>query len=145
AIINNITVDIIENSYGKDYIKLSESVFRDLKRAKSENYQFIYNSDRVGKNYETIGKMFEMVFEVLLEDLKQGKKDSVIFCHHIDFIRENTKYYDSGRRYEEQAPADIVTDYIASMTDSYFVALFGRLFPESPLKLEYVSYFDDVK
>ena len=145
AIINNITVDIIENSYGKDYIKLSESVFRDLKRAKSENYQFIYNSDRVGKNYETIGKMFEMVFEVLLEDLKKGKKDSVIFCHHIDFICENTKYYDGGRRYEEQAPADIVADYIASMTDSYFAALFDRLFPESDLKLEYVSYFDDVK
>ena len=38
AIINNMTVDILENSYGKDYILLSKSVYNDLKTAKRENY-----------------------------------------------------------------------------------------------------------
>ena len=148
AIINNLTVDIIENSYDKDYIRLSDDVYRDLVTAKAENYQHIYHSDRVGHNYETIGRMFREVFERLLCDLKKGDRDSVIYRHHIDFVEENRKYYyEEGNRkvYEEQPPEMIVADFLASMTDSYFEALHQKLFPDSKLKLEYVSYFDDME
>ena len=44
-IINNLTVDIIEHSYGKDYIMLSDKAFKDLSTAKKENYEVIYNND----------------------------------------------------------------------------------------------------
>ena len=44
-IINNLSVDIIENSYGKDYILLSEAAYNDLKTAKRENYEMIYLSE----------------------------------------------------------------------------------------------------
>lgn len=148
AIINNITVDIIENSYGRDYIMLSDDVYGDLVTAKAENYRHIYHSDRVGHNYETIGIMFREVFEKLLDDLRKKDRDSVVYRHHIDFVEENRKYYyEEGDRtlYEEQPPEAIIMDYMASMTDSYFEALHRRLFPDSRLKLEYVSYFDDLE
>lgn len=41
-IINNITVDIVNNSYRKERICMSEAVFADLKRAKQQNYDLIY-------------------------------------------------------------------------------------------------------
>ena len=45
--------------------------------------------------------------------------------------------------YEQEDPHDIVVDYIASMTDNYFIDLHGYLFPESPLRVEYKGYFDE--
>ena len=42
-----------------------------------------------------------------------------------------------------EKPDFIVADYIASMTDDYFVDLFYELFPKSGLKIEYKSYFTD--
>ncbi len=42
AIINNMIVNIIENSYGKDYISMDEDCFESLKESKKENYAKIY-------------------------------------------------------------------------------------------------------
>ena len=41
-------------------------------------------------------------------------------------------------------PNDIVVDFIASMTDDYFLDIFSHLFPEHPLvqKVQYIEYFD---
>ena len=37
----------------------------------------------------------------------------------------------------------VVCDYIASMTDDYFVDLFEYLFPKSRYQIKYVSYFEN--
>lgn len=95
VIINNLTVDIIENSYKKDYILLSKEAYADLKRAKKENYEVIYRNEAIDKQYnEIIRPMFIKMYEYLLDDLKKQKSDSVIFKHHIDFISDNSKSYD---------------------------------------------------
>ena len=44
--------------------------------------------------------------------------------------------------YRETERNLIVTDYIASMTDDYFIDLYGFLFPDSSLRLSYIGYFD---
>ncbi|MDE7300649.1 MAG: phosphohydrolase, partial [Clostridia bacterium] len=44
--------------------------------------------------------------------------------------------------YEDNSPDTIVSDFIASMTDDYFIDLFARLFPDSKLKIKYKGYFD---
>lgn len=46
-IINNLTVDIIEHSYGKDYISLSDNAFKDLRMAKKENSEVIYKDKNI--------------------------------------------------------------------------------------------------
>ena len=46
-IINNLIVNIIENSYGKPYIKMDAEHFEALKKAKSDNYELIYKNDIV--------------------------------------------------------------------------------------------------
>lgn len=142
AIINNLTVDIIENSYGKKYILLSEDVYEDLKKAKEENYEVIYNNATISKQYDEIIKpMFVEIYDALLDDVKKKNTDSVIFKHHIDFIYNSLKYYNKAD-YLSEEPNQIVVDYIASMTDDYFIALHKHLFPDSKYHIEYKSYFE---
>ena len=81
------------------------------------------------------------IYGQLLDDLKAGNKYSPIFRHHIDYV--NAIYYKRDLPYEQEDPHDIVVDYIASMTDNYFIDLHGYLFPNSPLRVEYKGYFDE--
>ena len=142
SIINNLTVDIIENSYGKYYILLSKEAYADLKTAKDENYKVIYKNDEINSKYEDIIKpMFKDVYYALLEQLKKKDESSVIFKHHMNFIRNTLKYY-KDIDYCREEPNQIVVDYIASMTDDYFVELHKKLFPGSKYEIEYISYFE---
>ena len=68
--------------------------------------------------------MMEQIYEKLLGDAKAHNKDSVLYKHHIDYIN------------------DIVVDYIASMTDDYFVDLYHYLFPDGKYGVKYVGYFE---
>lgn len=141
-IINNLTVDIIENSYGRDYIKLSEKAYKDLKLSKQENYEVIYLNDEINSQYDEIIKpMFKEVYYALLEQLQSKDENSVIYRHHIKFIKEALKYY-KDFEYLDEEPNQIVADYIASMTDDYFIELHKKLFPESKYSIEYISYFN---
>jgi dGTPase len=76
----------------------------------------------------------------MLSDLRQGKKKSPIFRHHIDYV--NRSRYRREVPYEKTEPNQIVVDYIASMTDDYFIDLHHYLFPGSAYKVEYTGYFD---
>lgn len=141
-IINNMTVNIIENSYGKDYLKMDDDYFEAFSNGKKENYERIYGNQKLEEVYqEQINPMMEAVYEKLLKDMKAHNKNSVIYTHHIEYIREMTHYY-SDMAYEESAPDDIVVDYIASMTDDYFVDLYHYLFPEGKCRVEYTGYFE---
>ncbi len=139
-IINNLIVNIVENSYGKPYIKMDEMHFKALKKAKSDNYSLIYKQESVGEAYNTIKPMMAEMYEKLLNDLKSGNESSPIFTHHIDYV--NKAHYTRETPYEETEPNQIVVDYIASMTDDYFVDLYAHLFPTSSKKIIYKGYFD---
>lgn len=137
AIINNLIVDIIENSYGKDYILLSENAFNDLKTAKRENNEIIYKNPEINKLYDDIIKpMFEELYYRLLADLKNGDKNSLIYRHHIDSVLSDFMYRDN-KNYLNEELNDIVVDYIASMTDDYFIDLHKHLFPNSRYRIKY--------
>ena len=140
-IINNLVVNIIENSYGKPYIKMDTQHFEALRSSKRDNYQLIYGKDtsrvQLGKNAKP---MMEEIYGQLLDDLKAGNKNSPVFTHHIDYI--NQCYYTRTVPYENTEPNQIIVDYIASMTDDYFIDLHHYMYPDSPLKVEYLGYFD---
>jgi len=147
-IINNLTVDIINNSYGKDYILLSPEYFQDLKTAKKENYEKIYMTPTLSDTYNNvIQPMFAQLFNKLRDDLVKENTDSPIFSHHLDYMSRFTSWYEDDaangtKRYDQEDPNRIVTDYIASMTDDYFIDLYENQFPDSELKVAYKSYFE---
>lgn len=140
-IINNLIVNIVENSYGKPYIKMDDAHFEALAKAKADNYALIYKNDTVKVEMgRVVRPMMEALYEQLLSDLVSGKTDSPIFTHHIAYVSK--AHYKRSTPYEKTEPNQLVVDYIASMTDDYFTDLYSHLFPESDLKISYRGYFD---
>lgn len=85
--------------------------------------------------------MFKDLYYRLLKDVREKNESSVVYKHHINFLKEGMKYYTDKFDYAEEDPNLIVADYIASMTDDYFVELHKLLFPDSKYRIEYKSYF----
>lgn len=141
-IINNLVVNIIENSYGQPYIKLDKKHFDALQSSKRENYEMIYESESGrAKLDQTVRPMMREIYGQLLEDLKQNNRHSPIFTHHIDYV--NQTHYPRQIPYEKTEPNQMIVDYIASMTDDYFIDLYHYLFPNSGYEVAYRGYFDE--
>lgn len=129
-ILTHASADIIEHSYGKDRIEMSEKLFAEIRRAKAENYAKIYRSSGIeGERAEVLARAFELMYERCLDDLHKRDESSFIFRHHITRIEEQLAHY--GRTYDWQSdPEQTVVDYIASMTDGYFAELASKFFPQ---------------
>ena len=142
-IINNLVVNIIENSYGHPYIKMDEEHFKAVQAYKKENYAMIYSTEPGRAILNRVVKpMMEEIYEQLLEDLRQDKQNSPILLHHVDYV--NRTRYSRPIRYGKEEPNQIVVDYIASMTDDYLIDLHRYLFPNSNYYVEYTGYFNDL-
>ncbi len=129
-ILTHASADIIEHSYGKDRIEMSEELFAEIRRAKAENYAKIYRSSGIeGERAEVLARAFELMYERCLDDLHKRDESSFIFRHHITRIEEQLAHY--GHSYDWQSdPEQTVVDYIASMTDGYFAELESKFFPQ---------------
>ena len=142
-IINNITVDIVNNSYGKDRISMSREVFDDLKRAKRQNYEIIYANEGLRQdNSNEVEEMFARMYDHLLDDLLSG--DEQTYRHHIKQLANKSRTIDPAK-YLEQEPNRIVVDYMASMTDKYFTTLYSHLFPDSKPDIVTKDYCSSLK
>ncbi len=156
-IINNISIDLIENSYGKDYLKFSDKAFEFLSGVKRENYELIYGNENVNRlQSEVVEAMFERLYQRLLDDLEKGAGRTVdasdpvfrekdgglpyVYRHHLNFIKNLRDRYKNTPTDIAESNNQIVVDYIASMTDDYFVDLHNLYFPEDS-RIEYMPYF----
>ncbi|MBR2790495.1 MAG: phosphohydrolase, partial [Eggerthellaceae bacterium] len=131
TIIHNLTTDIINNSFGRDRIAMSRDIFEDLRVAKRQNYELIYLKEgMVGDTKNVVEDMFEQLYARLLEDLRAGREDSPLFTDHVATLVRKSRSW-TPEAYLAQDADLIVRDYISSMTDAHFVALFRTLFPNN--------------
>lgn len=138
-IINNMSINLIQNSYGLSYIKMDKKFFTDLKQAKKDNYEKIYNIPALNQVYvNDIYPMFDDMYEELLRDYAKNGSDSYIFTNHINYLEGLSRNHTD---YRNEPIDDIIVDYIASMTDDYFIEFYEKLFPGKH-KVEYVGYFE---
>ncbi|MCI9433796.1 MAG: HD domain-containing protein [Bacilli bacterium] len=112
-IINNIVLDIINNSIDKDYLKMSPSIYKSLVDLKKFNYNNIYEKANNKKKIAEYKLMFETVFNGCLEQLKIGDKKALIYVNFINNM--------SGDYLSKNSNERIVIDYISGMTDDYFI------------------------
>ena len=133
--------DVVEHSFGKPRIEMSEAAFAEMRRAKRENYDKIYNASELSGDLSAdFAELFAMVYERMREDLAAGRTDSPVFRHHIADVERTLAHY--GRSYDWQADLDLtVVDYISSMTDDYFVALCQDLDPSCAPVFRRRGYF----
>ena len=138
-IIYNLTRNIIKNSLDKDHIAMDPEVFDAIDAIRRENFELIYGDDFVRGRVQPVRGMMERLYLKFTDDLAAGDESSPIFRHHA---HNALMRYDYAWELEHR-PDDVVVDYIASMTDDYFVELYKTLFPDDPLNKQvgYVPYF----
>ncbi len=146
-IISNVVINIIKNSIGMPSLNMDEEVFKDLKDIIEENGHIIYSNEQLNEPYENVIKpIMGKLYELLLDDVKSRSYASPVFKHYLDVPLFQNCYRDRekwGKIIVE--PNEIVTDFIASMTDDYFIDICKHLHIDDGLikKLNYREYFND--
>lgn len=111
-IINTIIKDVIKNSTNKPYIKLSPEVYNAINDLKAFNYEFIYNKANSKEDIKRYENMFNLLFDSYIHALEIDDKTSSIYTAYLIEMSED---------YLKNSKARIVIDYIAGMTDDYFL------------------------
>lgn len=110
-IINNITLDIIENSMNKPYIKMSEDVYNAIRELKKFNYKNLYDvaMNEEEKNYYRDG--INKLYKKYLNDIEKFNKESVVYKLFLD---NKVLDYTSNTSNKRMA-----IDFISGMTDGF--------------------------
>ena len=87
--------------------------------------------------------MFDAVYEAVLQQAKEKREDSIFYKHHIAVLKDINTYSPdfSMEEYLETEPNQLTVDFIASMTDDYFIDLYQELFPKGKYQIHYEDYF----
>lgn len=113
TIVYNLVTDIIHQSHEKPYIAMSDGVSRALKQLKAFNLDRIYLNPNIKRSSGAIRTLFDLLFENYMADLRGGNMKSRIFS---GFLADMSDDYLNGHQH-----AEIVRDFIAGMTDRYFL------------------------
>jgi dGTPase len=113
TIVYNLVTDVVTNSRGKGYTAFSNDVSSALKRLKIFNLEQIYQNPKIKQHLGNIAALYHMLFDRFFEDIERHREDSVIFS---GFLKDKSDSY-LGKHNN----AEIVRDFIAGMTDSYFL------------------------
>jgi dGTPase len=121
-IISSLCADIINNSLGKNYIRISDDAYDALMKIKDENYALIYKGDHSevdGYSDEKLQNIVDDVFNLILDDLKGDRK--IIDKYYRPYIYPNTPKVDEYLEENKPFPHRIAIDMIASMSDRYLL------------------------
>ncbi len=126
TIVYTLVSDLITQSLGEsdaelsdfEAISLSPKISDTLQRLKRFNYERIYLHPRTKRHTDAIQKLYAMLFEKFMEDLSRENRKSAIF----GFLSGMTEDYSQAHSH-----AEMVRDFIAGMTDQFFL----RQCPES--------------
>ena len=112
-IVNTIILDIIQNSMGKPYIKMSDDVFQALFALKRFNQEHIYRYSIRPEDKEIYKEGMNRIYYQYLKDLEDNNRNSVIYKIFLDDQCEEYMNNTSNKRK--------VIDFIAGMTDELFM------------------------
>jgi len=127
SIVYRLVADLIANGCADDRLAFSPPVGEALARLKRFNYERIYLNPLIKRSLGEIAACYRALFESYLEDLERGRPRAAIFPE----AGERAPDAPADRR----APAAQVRDFIAGMTDDYFLAQAAALGCRIPLKV----------
>ena len=114
TIVFNLVTDIIQTSFQNQYVAFSGEVSDALRRLKRFNLERIYLNPSVKKHSASLRDLFRFLFEKYLTDIESNDPSSVIFNGFLNGMSESYTEFHSH--------AEIVRDFIAGMTDEYFLS-----------------------
>ena len=113
TIVYTLVEDLVANSLDKPYVSFSAEVAEATRRLKEFNHAHIYMNSMVKKQTPKIKLMFELLFKKYLIDLETENENSDIRGEFLDGM---------SSEYQQATPySGIVRDFIAGMTDEYFL------------------------
>ena len=116
--INFLVNDLVDNSFGKNCIKMSAKTYKLMEDLRAFMFEHVYFNDIVRKDDKKVEYVLRNLYGYYLEDLKRLPKSHTEIYNNIE-LQDKTK-------------DDIVTDYIAGMTDSFARRTFKEIFiPDS--------------
>jgi dGTPase len=114
TIVYTLVEDLVATSLRKDHTAFSEEVSQALVQLKSFNHERIYMNERVKKQTPKIKIMLQLLFEKYLNDLETGNHDSDIDKEYLAGMSPDYR--------NQTSRAAVVRDFIAGMTDEYFLS-----------------------
>ncbi|MEN6635914.1 MAG: deoxyguanosinetriphosphate triphosphohydrolase [Clostridiaceae bacterium] len=115
--INSMILDVVEQSAGKPFVKMSDEMFQQFDALRDFMFEHVYKNPKAKSEEEKAKRVIYELFHY--------------YKNHIDLLTgEYAKYLETDG--EERA----VVDYIAGMTDNYAVSEYVRIFvPKSWMDL----------
>lgn len=113
TIVYTLVEDLVANSLDRPHARFSPEVSEALKTLKRFNQEHIYMNKKVKQQTPKIRLMFELLFKKYFRDLETGNQDSDIQRGFLDGMSPEYK--------AQTPPAEIVRDFVAGMTDEYFL------------------------
>lgn len=126
-ILGFLAADVIRHSYDKEFIAISDESFEALRVLRRFNFKHIYVHPKLKVESSKIKLSYRILFEWLLEDLQSYKEKSYLWKHYL---------HKRSEKYLSQTNAvQMVIDYIAGMTDSFFVRTLEKVIVPSKIEL----------
>jgi dGTPase len=119
TIVYRLVEDLTANSLEQDYISFSPPVAQALGRLKEFNLIHIYTNPAIKTEHPKIAAAFDLLFETYLQDLRGERRDSPVYRDFWDRMDENYK--------NETSPPEVVRDFLAGMTDDFFLKRHAEL------------------
>lgn len=116
TIVYRLVTDVIQNSHENHFVAFSPTISEALKALKAFNLERIYKNPKGKVHSAAIHRLFSMLFDMRLEDLETNNRSSDIFS---GFLADMSEVYIANHSNPE-----IVRDYIAGMTDRFFLHQF---------------------
>ncbi len=113
TIVYNLVTDVIQHSFEKPAISFSQEASEALKKLREFNLERIYLNQTIKPASGKIESLFKLLFEGYVKDIKQGREACIIFTQYLDDMSDQYRNHTS--------PAEIVRDFVAGMTDEYFL------------------------
>ena len=110
-IMKNIIIDIIKNSYDKNYITMSEEVYKAIVDLKQFNYDHIYIKAIDSEDAKRYTKYFETLYDVYSKALESKDKSNDICAK---FLANMSEEY-----LKNTSDSQKIIDFLSGMTDSF--------------------------
>lgn len=113
--INTLVQDIIFQSYDQDDIYMSEDIYRAMMQLRSFMFERVYFNKTVKEEESRAKFVIEEIYKYYLRNIDRLPESHLNLYRHNDVHKNDSKF-------------QIVSDYIAGMSDMYLMHLFDSLF-----------------
>ncbi|MEW6264650.1 MAG: HD domain-containing protein [Thermodesulfobacteriota bacterium] len=114
-IVYTLVSDLISTSLSGEVVAFSPEKAQALMALKEFNRQRIYYNQKIKSDGSKIEALYRTIFERLLTDLETGREEIPALA---EFLKDMSPGYWTGRTRPE-----VVRDFVAGMTDEYFLRL----------------------